>query len=132
MLRILIATLTFTCLDALWLGWLGTRFYREEMGHLMRLSNTQAIIPNWSAAIVVYLVLIAGLLLFAIPKANGSLTMAFVWGALFGLVAYGTYDFTNLAVLADWSLKISLIDTLWGMIICGTTAWVTVFFTAGR
>jgi uncharacterized membrane protein len=33
---------------------------------------------------------------------------------LLGLVIYGTFDFTNMALFKKWSLTTSIIDTLWG------------------
>jgi uncharacterized membrane protein len=85
--------------------------------------------PLWPAAIVVYVALIAGILIFVIPKAGGSIKLALFYGALFGLITYATYDFTNLATLQGWSTKISFIDTLWGMYLCATTAGVTVWLS---
>ena len=31
-----------------------------------------------------------------------------------GLVAYGTYDITNLATLRDWPVAVTVIDLAWG------------------
>ena len=47
--------------------------------------------------------------------AEGGWKKALLWGGLFGLFAYGTYDLTNLATLKTWSLKLSLIDMAWGV-----------------
>lgn len=44
------------------------------------------------------------------------------FGALLGLVAYGTYDFTNLSTLRNWPLALSLIDVAWGTVLTGVTA----------
>ena len=48
-------------------------------------------------------------------------------GALFGLVAYGTYDLTNLATIKGWSLKVTIIDLLWGGILTGTVSALTIW-----
>lgn len=128
MLRIIIATVTFLILDAIWLGLLAKQMYIDAYGNLLRMSGG-SMQPLWPAAVVVYIALIAGLVVFVIPKANGQLLPALLWGALFGFVTYATYDFTSLAVLANWSLKVSIIDTFWGMFICGITSFVTVLLT---
>ena len=124
----IIATITFLLLDATWLGYVGKKFYFDEIGSLMRMNDGVAQ-PLWPAAIVVYVALIAGILLFVIPKANGSVLHALLYGALFGLVTYATYDFTNLATLQSWSIKISIIDTIWGAFLCAATAGITVWLS---
>jgi uncharacterized membrane protein len=43
----------------------------------------------------------------------------------FGLVTYATYDLTNLATLKDWPLIITIIDLIWGTVLCGLVSLVT-------
>jgi len=51
-----------------------------------------------------------------------SLPRAAALGGFFGLVAYGTYDLTNLAALAAWPLGLTLIDMLWGTFLTAAVA----------
>lgn len=53
------------------------------------------------AAILVYLLIPLGVVLFVRPAVgtSSSLWVAFVWGSVFGLVLYGVYDLTNRAIL---------------------------------
>lgn len=127
-MQIIVATLSFLILDGIWLGFIGKKWYVAAFGHLMRMHNGN-IQPTWPAAVVVYIALISGILLFVIPKANGNSFQALLWGGLFGFICYATYDFTNLAVLTDWTLKISIIDTIWGTFLCGITSYITVLVT---
>ena len=53
-----------------------------------------------------------------------SAVLALGQGALFGLMAYATYDLTNLAVLNGFTLRIALIDLAWGTVLSGVTAWI--------
>ena len=48
--------------------------------------------------------------------------MALGLGALLGLVAYGTYDFTNLSTIRDWPLMVSLVDLAWGTSVSAVAA----------
>ena len=48
-------------------------------------------------------------------------------GAIFGLVAYGTYDLTNLATIKGWSLKVTIIDLIWGGILTSTVSGLTIW-----
>ena len=127
-MTILTATLIFLTLDGLWLGFVGKQFYFNEIGPLMRLSDGVAQ-PLWPAAIIVYAALIAGIVIFVLPKTNGNILHALLYGAAFGFITYATYDFTNLATLQNWSLKISIIDTIWGTALCATTACLTTWIT---
>jgi uncharacterized membrane protein len=46
-----------------------------------------------------------------------------VGGAVLGLMAYGTYEFTNYATLRDWSFEQVAVDTIWGGVLTGFSAW---------
>lgn len=50
---------------------------------------------------------------------------AFKKGQLFGFVAYGTYAFTNQAVMRDWPLDLTLYDLVWGTYMTGTLSAVS-------
>lgn len=66
-------------------------------------------VVNAFAAIITYVFLIFGLNYFIIQPGRSA------WDAfLLGLVVYGVYDFTNLALLSKWQLFTALTDTLWG------------------
>lgn len=104
----------FAGVDYLWLGKVAPKLYRENIGHLL------ADKPNIGAAVVFYALFIVGLLIFAIvPGLNKqSLGYTALYGGLFGLFTYGTFDLTNQAVLKNWPTKITLIDMAWGVILC--------------
>jgi uncharacterized membrane protein len=115
----------FLVLDLLWLGGVMKGFYSHELGELARRQGT-ALAPRWLAAALVYLLIPAGIVLFVRPVlgADDSLPVVFAKGALFGLILYGVYDLTNLAVLAKWTLCMTLADIAWGCVLCGTCSVV--------
>ena len=80
--------------------------------------------PNMTAAVVFYLLYIAGILVFAVRPAlaNGDWRTAALFGALFGFFAYATYDLTNFATLKVWTLRVTLLDIAWGTFLTGTVA----------
>lgn len=110
-------------LDALWLTKISPKLYKEQIGHLM------AEKPNLAAAGLFYVVYIIGVVIFVVQPAvdQKSVMYALTRGALFGFVAYATFDLTSLAVLKDWPLKITIIDLIWGSTL---TAGVSVIATA--
>jgi uncharacterized membrane protein len=114
-------------LDALWLMLFMGPAYKASIGELM-LSQ-----PRLAPAAVFYLLLAVGTVVFAtLPalRAEHWQTAAGL-GALLGLIAYATYDLTNLSILKGWPLQLSLIDIAWGALLscCGATA---AYFTASR
>lgn len=124
----LMTTIIFLLMDGLWLGYISKQFYIKEMGSFLRLNNG-AITPNYGAAAVVYIALILGILVFVLPKAQGSIFLALIYGALYGFCCYATYDFTNLAVVKNWPVTLSIIDTVWGCVICGVTSAVVTWIS---
>ncbi|MBO5392643.1 MULTISPECIES: DUF2177 family protein [Pseudomonas] len=104
------ALLAFLVLDGLWLGVLMSSTYKELLGTLMLAQ------PKWGPAIVFYLLYVLGVVFFVVlpALARGSARRAALSGALFGLVAYGTYDMTNWATLQGWSAQLALMDMAWG------------------
>ena len=51
---------------------------------------------------------------------------ALMLGAALGLVAYGTYDLTNLSVVEGFNWRIAMIDLAWGTALSGATAGIVV------
>jgi uncharacterized membrane protein len=110
----------FLALDLFWLGVLMKSFYQHELGELARRSGG-ALAPRWGAAAIVYLLIPAGIVLFVRPHvpATAPKHAALLWGAAYGLVVYGVYDFTNWAVLDRWTARMTFADVAWGMALCG-------------
>ncbi len=109
----ILTTLVFFAVDMVWLGFIAKNIYRKYLGAL--LSDT----VNWAAAIIFYLVFIAGIFIFVINPAleKHSATRAIVLGAVFGFISYATYDLTNYATLRGFPLNIVFIDLAWGAIL---------------
>ncbi len=109
----LLTALVFFAIDLTWLGLIAKNWYARHMGHLMRES------VNWPVAIIFYLLFIVGLFVFVILPAaeKGSFRFALMYGALFGLFTYATYDLTNLAVLKGFPAGVVVGDIVWGMVL---------------
>ncbi len=113
----LLTLLTFLVIDAVWLGLIARNMYQRELGHLL------APTVRWGAAGVFYLLYVAGVLvLVVLPNLNAPLSRVVLLGAVFGLVAYATYDLTNLATLLRWPLRVTLLDLAWGTFLTAATA----------
>ncbi|MDQ3076208.1 MAG: DUF2177 family protein [bacterium] len=118
-LKLYLITLpVFFLFDMIWLGVVAKNFYAKQIGFLLRPN------VNWTAAIVFYLLFIVGLVLFVITPAleKHSLMHALLFGALFGLITYATYDLTNLATMKDWPMLITFVDLAWGMFLSASVS----------
>ena len=114
----------FFVLDMLWLGVVAKNFYHSRLGGLLR-ENV-----HWPAAVIFYLLFLAGLLVFVVQPAaaRDSLNHGLLRGLFFGLITYATYDLTNLATLRNWSLSLSMVDIAWGMVLSAAVGTAGVGF----
>src|SRR6187455_3040862 len=117
-----LGAVAFMMFDGVWLGLLMKGFYRHQLAPLLRLDG-RGIAPNWPAALVVYALLGTGIALFVIPRAP-TVSGAAAYGALFGLVVYGVYDFTNYSMLRQWPFVLTLADVAWGTVASAACAAV--------
>lgn len=118
-----IALPVFMVIDMIWLGLVAKSLYRAQIGFLMRDDI------NWAAAIIFYLLFVVGLVVFVIAPAieKNSWAHALLFGALFGVITYATYDLTNLATLKDWPLLVTMVDLAWGAVIAASVSTATYF-----
>jgi uncharacterized membrane protein len=111
--------LSLALIDGIWLSVIAKPFYTKSLSHLL------APAPRFGPAVLFYLAYAAGLsLLVVLPqtKGSGSALTALGYGALLGFIAYGTYDFTNLATLNNWPLPVSIVDLIWGTCLTGAVS----------
>lgn len=111
----------FFLIDMIWLGSLAKKFYGDNVGHLLSEK------VNWKAALVFYFMYIVGILFYSVVPSleDGDWQKAFLLGSAFGFFTYATYDLTNLATLKNWSVKVVIVDIVWGIILCGTVAAIS-------
>lgn len=115
-----VATLAaFLALDAIWLSRMADVLYRPTMGDM--LLDGFRLAP----ALIFYAVYVVGLVHFGVrPGLAGGAWTTFGNAALFGLVAYATYDLTNQATLRNWSTTLTLADLAWGGFVSAVAASV--------
>lgn len=115
----------FLILDAIWLGVVSRNIYQREIGDLLLPK------PNFGAAAIFYVIYIVGLVYFCVVPgvAEESVMRALISGALFGIVAYATYDLTNLATLKGWSTSLVFIDIAWGAVASAIACAIAVAVT---
>lgn len=109
-----LATATpFIVIDYVWLGFIAGDWYRTQLGPLLAMN------PNLAAAAIFYVGYPVGIVILAVRPTlqTNRLKTAIYLGGLLGLIAYGTYDLTNLATLNRWPIAVAFVDTIWGGVI---------------
>lgn len=121
LIQVVVTLVIFTLVDLFWLVKVAPRLYRRFIGHLM---SDQV---NKVGAALFYIIFIIGLVVFVIRPYADSPVNAFLFGGMFGLVTYATYDLTNLATLKSWPVAITVVDLLWGTFVTAVTSGLVVF-----
>lgn len=116
----------FFAIDFVWLSTMNSRFYQPRLGSLL------AEQPKLGVAAGFYLLYVIGVVALAVvPGLKEGAVVAALWrGALFGLLAYATYDLTNLATIQGWPWELAVVDMIWGTVLTGTVS--VVGYYAGR
>jgi uncharacterized membrane protein len=121
--------ISFAVIDSVWLRTMYTRLYVPEIGEVLMKGM------RLGPAVAFYLLYILGMTVFAVGPAlkSGQWQTALIQGAMFGFFCYMTYDLTNYATLKVWSLKVTILDMIWGTLLTGSAAaagyWITTMLT---
>ena len=119
-IQFILTAVVLLAIDAIYLKFIGGPFYSLAV---KKIQGSEIKFRMYSAFIV-YIILITGLYYFVIGP-----NKTYKEGAFFGLAVYCVFDFTNHAILDNYSLPLAMMDTIWGMILCGTTTFIitTIF-----
>ena len=121
--------ISFAVIDSIWLRNMYVKLYQPEIGEVLMKG------VRMGPAITFYLLYILGIIIFAVAPAfkSGQWQTALLNGAMFGFFCYMTYDLTNYSTLKVWSLKVTVLDMIWGTFLTGSAAaagyWITSAIT---
>ncbi len=102
----------FIATDLLWLTLVMSKLFKAQMPQLILEQ------PKLLPAAVFYVLYPIGIAVFGVLPAQ-DWVRAVAMSALFGLLAYVTYEMTNLATLKGWSAQIAIMDIAWGAALSG-------------
>ena len=106
-------------LDYLFLGVVAKGFFVSEVGDM--LSEVKPV-----PAVLFYLVYVVGVLIF-VSGAAANWQHTLLYGALFGLFCYATFDLTSLALLKHWSWAVAALDVSWGAVVTAVSSTAGLF-----
>ena len=124
LLATLLTSLIFLVIDVIWLSFATKSFYRPLIGNLL---TEKPVL--WAAALF-YILYVFGVAVVVIQPCihDTSILKTIYIGFVFGLVAYGTYNLTNMAVLKGWSPTVAFVDMFWGGSLTAFSAGSGLFF----
>ena len=112
------AIVAFLIIDGIWLGLVAKNFYANNLGELLR--KDFLVLPG----VIFYLMFTAGLVFLAVRPGQPDISLLNIalHGAVVGLLAYGTYDLTNLSTLRSWPPILSIVDMAWGTVLSASVS----------
>lgn len=119
MIRLLIIFIIFLIIDLPWLFYFSGDLYTNVIKNI----QGSSISFRPLSALVAYILLALGIRLFVIDKVK-TIGESIIYGGLFGLITYGIFDFTNIAIFEGWTYKVGIIDMIWGTIICSAVSLI--------
>ena len=125
LLSVFFTSIIFLVIDVIWLSYSVKFLYRPQLGPLLTDK------PVMWAAILFYLMYVIGLAVIVLQPAinNDSIFQAFFYGAILGIVAYGTYNLTNMATVKNWSPLVVFIDMFWGGFLTSFSSGVGIYLS---
>jgi uncharacterized membrane protein len=101
-------------MDFIFLNLIMKGFYNTQLASFARTLRL------WSG-LIAWALIALGTVVLVVPRVQ-ALPSALLYGALFGLVLYGVYDFSNYAILKNYTLTMTLVDWAWGTFLCTLTS----------
>jgi uncharacterized membrane protein len=101
--------------DFLFLGLVAKGFFTAEVGDML---GEIRLAP----AVLFYLLYVVGVLIFVSAPAAATWPSTLLYGALFGLFCYATFDLTSLALLKHWTWPVAAVDVSWGAFVTAVSS----------
>ena len=127
---ITIVAITILIADFFWLGYIARPMY-DHLRMVLNPGTSKSNLPyRIIPAILAYSAMVISLSTLSVPNVitnKGTyerIMSAIMWGGMWGLGVYGTYDMTNLAVIQSFPTSTAFIDTLWGIILGSLSAFM--------
>jgi uncharacterized membrane protein len=101
--------------DFLFLGVIAKGFFTSQVGDMLGEIRL-------GPAILFYLLYGMGILIFVSGSAEATWQSTLLYGALFGLFCYATFDLTSLSLLRHWTWPVAIVDVSWGSFVTAVSS----------
>jgi uncharacterized membrane protein len=102
-------------LDLVFLGFVARGFFTSQVGDVL---GEVRLLP----AILFYLIYVGGIVLFVNGASGATWQSSLLFGALFGLVCYATFELTAMSLLKHWTWGVVIVDMTWGVVLTAAAA----------
>ena len=102
-------------LDLIFLGFVAKGFFASQVGDML---GEVRLLP----AVLFYLIYVGGIVLFVSGAPGTTWPSAALYGALFGLVCYATFELTAMSLLRHWTWGVVAVDMAWGVVMTASAA----------
>lgn len=102
-------------IDFLFLGFVAKDFFNAQVGDM--LGDIRPL-----PAVLFYLLYVVGVLVFVSGPTTATWSSTLLYGALFGLFCYATFELTSLSLLRHWTWPVAMLDMSWGAVMTAVSA----------
>ena len=124
----LIAMIIMLFMDFIWIGIIN---YKNYINTIVAVQGTEVKF-RYGSAFIVYIAMALIIVMWTVPKVkevtknrSDLFVNSYKYGGLLGALTFAIFDFTNNSIFTNWSLHTSIMDTMWGFFIMGTTTYLT-------
>ena len=119
-ITLVVSFLLFICLDLLWFKLVSYKYVYQSQ--FKSINKEEFPLRIWSGLVVWFLMAIT--VSTYLSNVDTTHLNIFLYGMLIGFLIYGIYNFTNYATIKNYTIKTTLIDTLWGTILFGIVSLI--------
>lgn len=125
--KLCIISIIFSCMDFGWIM-LNKDLY---LGTIKAVQKSEHKLTNISYIFMTYIVMLLGLFIICMTFVEKQIErykninkniIAFISGGFYGIIINSIYNFTSLVAYKDYSLKASIIDIIWAIVLYGTAS----------
>ena len=109
-------------IDFLFLGTVAKAFFTAQVGDMLGEIR-------FAPAILFYLLYVVGILVFVSAPAGATWQSTLLYGALFGVFCYATFELTSLSLLKHWTWPVVIVDMSWGAVMTALSSTAGLLIT---
>ena len=124
----LIAIVLFIVVDIPYL-YLNNKTYSKAT---MDISGQSSYTKRYYSALLVYVAIALGTFVLVLPRVRTNtiknmIIDSLIFGGVFGLSSYAIFDFTMHFMFNKWSFIISIMDSVWGGVLCSIVTFILAY-----